>query len=389
MTDKYLNINKSAILDLDKKFPNMHETLLDRRKYRLTENEARIDGYYIATIEKNIINRNNIGLTFLAIEESTLLDGEISINLMEEYLNNKGYQTFIIPEKSFRYLWIDWSTVIATLDNENNSILFSKIRKEHGLFNIPIVKEIERYAHENLLPTIVDSDARYEKSLYVKIPVKLKPLPCQQILSKVFKENDILFSGYNENNSNEIYLSWNEESYKSFKYPTFSKDNYILFKETALERLIELRAKSDDCSIHSAILKQMQEDENMRHFYFDEFDFDSFNLSISSEAYKESSDKADDKKKVIESNKDYKTEEDIRMDDISQKDKIKSRDMLCDIGFQSVISNINYSIDITLLLICIIIFFINVELAWSIFKFLLIKIAIFVSLKQLSRVITF
>lgn len=309
MENQKLDVNKNNILNLEKKQPDMYNILLANKDRRMEEYKRNVESYYESFIERRILNRNNVGLTFLTIDEDSLLTENVKINLLKELLENKGFTCSIFKEYNAKYLSIEWDLNSYLEDGKENSSVFTKLHRDFGLFDIPIVKHIEDYAYKNILPMIVDEDAKENTHINVNLPEWLEPFPCQKILSEIFLRNRISFLTKPEN-LNIVKLSWDCDLAKSDIISEFSLKEYNKCQETihlsldkSNEKLECLNERYSSSSFYLRTHLQVYESEremiieemsaiellgkSIRDFYFQDIDLDNLRIVPSFEAKEE------------------------------------------------------------------------------------------------------
>lgn len=291
MRNQQLDIKKDNILDLEKKTPNLYSILLENKNRRIKQNKITIEAYYKTNIENRILKRNNIGLSFLIIDENTLIENKIQSNLFKEYLEDKGFKCSTILEYEAKYICIEWQ-LNATLECDGVNIL-KKLHKEFGLYNIPIVKHIEEYLYTDILPLMIGEDDKESTTIKINLPNWLQSLPCKKILSYVFNKNGI-YVFYDKEDLSSINLSWGENIYSSYINCTFSLEEYfdlkknIYIKKTNLCKAFSEAERKWDRNIigykEYRALENIYEKKieaiqakyrTIREFYFKDFDLDN------------------------------------------------------------------------------------------------------------------
>lgn len=225
MQNRYLNMEKNDNLNLKKRTVTINEILDSDKRERRVRDLKSIEVFYKENIEPYIFKRNNIGLTFLIIKNDNLIQNNIKINILLEYLNEIGFKSYVNKADDNSSICVDWKNINTSILNGADIALKDKLDKEHALCNIPAAKKIEEYIYREILPFIRE-DAANDKNVFdIKLPKELQPMPCQKILFEIFKKNGVQFSVVPKNPS-IVTLVWKEGISLSCEDDIFTLDRH-------------------------------------------------------------------------------------------------------------------------------------------------------------------
>lgn len=287
MGSEILNINKNNILDLNKKPQRIYDILKADKVTKKTEKLRIVESYFKECIEKNISSRNNIGLTFLAIKNEVLLYNKLDVEILLEFLLQKGFKSYVNKRDNGSTICIEWGQDINMDGVKMESYICDRLQKEFGLLSIPAVKKIENYIYEEILPLIRKEANNNKINISIELPEGLKSLSCQKILFEIFKKNGIQCL-INPSNSNSIALLWEEELPSTYSDNICSLDGYerIIYKcrlsqlNIDVNELIVLSGSSGATRIYSHRRKANNIKSKrtvLNKFYFDDIDLNNFN----------------------------------------------------------------------------------------------------------------
>lgn len=272
MKNSQLDIKKDTILNLEKKPPCIYDAIEANRTKRANTHKNALEDYYTNNIENHILNYNKVGLSFLVIKENTLKEDNVQVNLLMDYIKDKGFSVRINSFRDSENVAIDWDSYINYGKKDNGDGFFDKLKIENGSYDISAFEKIERYVHETIVPLILQEDDRGYKYMQIELPEELKPMPCQKILSEIFKRNKIQFLA-NENDLGSICLSWNSINSPNYDINSNLNGKYAFNKyKFTLHEYISIIKKAKDYNV-----------------YFDKFDLDNLDVIGKSLNQKENS----------------------------------------------------------------------------------------------------